>query len=141
MAASRDNPQIHGYVDTQMMPVASTGTVNIGDLLAWDNSGKVVYSFTAITDSTAMVGVAGSTFPGSQTDGNIGNFVKVYKVGVFEFNLTTTTTQYHQNSEFRWDTAANQVELSTSNQVGRVWKKNVVGDTTVRLRIDKYVVF
>lgn len=142
MAASRDNSRYIEEVDVQYMPVATTSTVRIGDLLTYNASSDVVESMTAVADSTVFVGVAGSKYPGSTTDGNVGDFIKVYKRGVFEFDLTTTTTQYYQNDEFRWaGTAANKVELSTSNPVGRVWKKNTVGDTTVLLRIDNYVAF
>lgn len=142
MAASRDNPRLEAEVDVQYMPIATTSTVKTGDLLTFDTSGHNVEAFDAVADSTNYVGVAGSNYPGSTTDGNVGNFVKVYKRGVFEFDLTTTTTQYHQDDEFRWaGTAANKVELSTSNAIGRVWKKNTVGDTVIRLRIDKYVAY
>ena len=142
MAASRDNSRKVVEVDIQYMPIATSSTVSIGDLLAYDTTNKVVERMDAVADSTVFVGVAGSNYPVTTTDGNVGDFVKVYKRGVFEFDLTTTTTQYHQNTEFRWaGTAANKVELSTSNPIGRVWKKNVVGDTTVLLRIDNYVAF
>jgi hypothetical protein len=142
MAASRDNSRIVEDVDVQYLPIATSSTSRIGDLLIFNGSSNCVEPMTAVAQSTAFVGVAGSVYPGSTTDGNVGDFVKVYKRGVFEFDLTTTTTQYYHDDEFRWaGAAANKVELSTSNPIGRVWKKNVVGDTVVRLRIDKYVVF
>lgn len=140
MAASRDNSRKLEVVDVQYMPIATTSTSRIGDLLYYDTSAHVVAPMTAVAQSTAFVGVAGSNYPGSTTDGNIRDQVKVYKRGVFEFDLTTTTTQYFQNDEFRWaGTAANKVELSTSNPIGRVWASNTVGDTVVRLRIDAYI--
>jgi len=142
MAASRDNPRKQDVCDVQYLPVATTATITIGDLLTFDTSGHDVEVFNAVADSTNYVGVAGSNYPGSTTDGNIGDFVKVYKRGVFEFDLTTTTTQYHNDDEFRWaGTAGNKVEVDTSNAIGRLWKKNTVGDTTVLLRIDKYVAY
>lgn len=142
MAASRDNPRILEEIDVQYMPIATTGTSRIGDLLFFNGTSNAVEPMTAVSQSTSFCGVAGSVYPGSTTDGNVGDFVKVYKRGVFEFDLTTTTTQYFHDDEFRWaGTAANKVELSTSNPIGRVWKKNVVGDSVVRLRIDKYVAF
>jgi len=142
MAASRDNARFEEDIDVQYMPIATTSTSRIGDLLTFNTSSNVVEVMDAVADSTNFVGVAGSVYPGSTLDGNVGDFVKVYKRGVFEFDLTTTTTQYHQDDEFRWaGTAGNKVELSTSNPIGRVWKKNTVGDTVVRLRIDKYVAY
>lgn len=142
MAASRDNSRKNVDVTVQYMPVATSSTVSIGDLLEYDTTNKVVARMAAVTGNTNFIGVAGSNYPVTGTDGNVGDFIKVYKTGVFEFDLTTTTTQYHQNSEFRWaGTAANKVELSTSNPIGRVWKKNVIGDTTVLLRIDNYVAY
>lgn len=140
--ASRDNSRILEECDVQYVPIASTSTMRVGDAVIFDTTNHAAVPMTGVAQSTVFMGVAGSNYPGSDVDGNIGDFVKVYKRGVFEFDLTTTNVQYHNDDEFRWaGTAANKVELSTSNPIGRVWKKNVVGDTKVRLRIDKYVAY
>lgn len=144
MAASRDNPRKDDELDSQYMPISTAATARIGDLLYYDTSGHVAAPMTGVAQSTAFVGVAGSNYSGIPLDvnGNVGHFVKVYKRGIFEFDLTTSTVQYYQDDEMRWaGTAANKVELSTSNPIGRVWKSNTVGDTVVRLRIDKYVAY
>lgn len=142
MAASRDNSRKNVDTSVEYMPIATSSTVRIGDILEFDTTNKVVQIMSNATNTANFVGVAGSNYPVTTTEGNVGDFVKVYKTGVFEFDLTTTTVQYHQNSEFRWaGTAGNKVELSTSIPIGRVWKKNIIGDTTVLLRIDKYVAY
>lgn len=142
MAASRDNPRVDTEIDVEFMPISTAATARIGDLLEYDTTNHVVTVMNAVADSTNFCGVAGANYPTS-TDSALGsNLLKVYKRGVFEFDLTTTNVQYHQDDEFRWaGTAGNKVELSTSNPIGRVWQENVVGDTVVRLRIDKYVAY
>lgn len=142
MSASRDNSKILEQDDVQYMDIATASTSRIGDLLFYNATSECVEPMTAVSQSTAFVGVAGSNYPGSTTDGNIQDRVKVYKAGIFEFDLTSTNVAYFQDDEFRWaGAAANKVQIDTSNPIGRVWKKNVVGDTVVRLKIDKYVAF
>jgi hypothetical protein len=141
--ASRDNPQVLDESTVQYLPVATTSTIQIGDLLTYNTTDDVVELMDSTADALLYVGVAVSKYPTANVETSLGNQVKVAKRGVFEFNLNTTGTAYFPNDEFKWSTGGNTVVINatTSCGVGRLWKAVGTADSVVQLRIDKYVTF
>jgi len=112
---------------------ASTTEISIGELLKYDSSNDVVAPFDAIGDSSTFIGVAGSASASGEVDP-----VLVYKKGVFEFDIDTSAIWY-ENDTFRWSAAKRTVSHSTSNIIGRLFKRVTASDSKVRLKIDSYV--
>lgn len=137
MAVSTDNARIIDEVDVQYMPIATTATVVIGDLLTFGTS-NTVERMTAVADSTILAGVAGSNYTLATVDASTGHFVKVYKRGVFAFNIASSAVAY-QDETCRWGSAGSTVVVASSNPVGRLWATKADGALVVYLRIDDYV--
>jgi hypothetical protein len=126
---------IYQEANVQYIPVATATEVSIGELAKWVSATHIAAPFDAQGDASALIGVFGGSSLSTESDP-----VKIYKKGVFEFDVAAGAAHY-EDEEYAWSAAPRTVVASTSNQVGRLFERISATDTKVRLKIDAYVIW